>query len=131
MINVVIGIGSNCGNREDNIRLTLDWLKEILDNMVSSDIYSSACVGNGRKEYFNAVVKGMFNGSQENLQLLCKQKELEMGRDEDCRKREDVPVDIDPVIIDGLILKEWDYRQKFFQRGFLQVSDVKKNELII
>lgn len=70
----------------------------------------------------NAVMSGVFQGIGYDLEDKLKEKEKEMGRDSRCREKGLVPIDIDIVICDGEIWKDWDYRQKFFQIGYSQLN---------
>ena len=70
----------------------------------------------------NAVVSGKFEGTPDELDLILKNYEKEEGRDKQCRERGEVPIDIDIVIAEEAIIKEWDFRQKFFQIGFSEIN---------
>ena len=122
MISVVLGIGSNCGDRELLVRRAIDWLKGVLIQSECSSIYETPCAMKCGKPYMNAVMKGFFSGDGFQLEEMLKDKEREMGRDASCRERGDVPVDMDIVILDGEVVKEWDYRQKFFTIGYSEIA---------
>lgn len=122
MINVVLGIGSNCGDRRKNVESAVEWLKTILTETRSSEIYETPCALKEGRPYMNAVVKGIFQGIGYDLEEKLKEKEKEMGRNSECRQRGDVPIDIDIVVCDGAIWKPWDFRQRFFTIGYSQLS---------
>lgn len=122
MIQVVISVGSNCGDRKKSVGEALEWLKSILIQTVSSDIYETPCAMESGKAYVNAVIGGYFTGIGYDLEDLLKEKEHQMGRTSECREKGEVPVDIDLVIMDGEVVKPWDYKQKFFRIGFDQIS---------
>lgn len=122
MVSVVIGIGSNCGNRKLNVERAISWLGTILIEAKSSEIYETPCALKVGKPYMNSVVKGFYSGTGIQLENNLKEKEREMGRDSECREKGDVPIDMDIVVMDGGVIKNWDYRQKFFQIGFQQIS---------
>ena len=121
MINVVVCIGSNCGERQTALLNATQWLSRILSDFKKSAIYETPCALAEGSHYLNCVVCGKWNGGIDELEHSLKDYERRKGRDEACRKRGDVPVDIDVVICDGEIIKEWDYRQKFFQIGFGEI----------
>ena len=121
MVSVVLSLGSNCGNRQSQIEGALDWLKETLMQTEASSIYETPCAMKAGRPYLNAVVKGFFSGTGEELEDLLKEKEKEMGRTSKCRERGDVPIDIDIVVMNGGIVREWDFRQKFFQQGYSEL----------
>ena len=122
MITVVLGIGSNCGDRVRNVEKAMDWLSTVLAVEEHSAIYETPCAKKIGRPYMNAVVSGKFEGTSDELDLILKNYEKEEGRDKRCRERGDVPIDIDIVIAEETIIKEWDYRQKFFQIGFSEIN---------
>lgn len=122
MISVVISIGSNCGDRKALVSEAIKWLCSILIQTEVSEIYETPCAKESGKPYMNAVIKGFFQGDGFQLEDLLKEKEHQMGRTSECRDRGDVPIDLDIVIMDGEIVKNWDYRQKFFTLGYNQIS---------
>lgn len=122
MISVIIGIGSNCGDRYKHVSEGLSWLKTVLMQTECSEIYETPCALKQGKPYLNAVIKGFFSGDGFQLDDILKEKERAMGRDSECRQRGDVPIDMDIVVCDGVIRKPWDYRQKFFRIGLAQVE---------
>lgn len=119
---VVLGLGSNYGERRKNIISIISWLEGILLNMKKSRIYETPCALKSGRPYMNAVVLGDYTGTIVDLNQILKEKEIEFGRDDEGRSRGDVPIDIDIVIANGDIIKEWDYRQKFFQIGYQEIN---------
>ena len=121
MVSVIIGVGSNCGNRKELVETAISWLKGILMQVECSDIYETPCALKVGKPYLNAVVKGFYNGDGMQLQDVLKDKEKVMGRTAACRDKGDVPIDMDIVVCNEEIWKEWDFRQKFFKIGYDQI----------
>ena len=122
MISVILSIGSNCGDRKHFVEEAIQWLKTLLIETKHSEIYETPCALKQGKPYINAVMEGYFSGDAFQLNELLKDKEKEMGRTSKCRENGDVPIDIDIVICDRVIFKEWDYRQKFFRIGYEQLG---------
>lgn len=122
MVSVTISIGSNCGDRNSLIEEAINWLEKILMQTKCSAVYETPCALKAGKPYLNAVLRGFYPGDGIELESLLKEKEKNMGRDSKCRERGDVPIDMDIVICAGDIVKEWDYRQKFFQIGFKEIE---------
>ncbi len=118
---VVLSIGSNCGDREAQVSAGIFWLKNILDDFKHSRIYTTGDCHGGKRDYMNTVVKGRTSLSAEVLNNLCKEYEKANGRTAEARSCGDVPVDIDIVIYAGEIIRPKDYRQKFFQIGFSEL----------
>lgn len=119
---VVLSLGSNCGDRADNVSKAMEWLKTtILTEAECSQIYETAPVGHSGVNYMNAVVSGCFSGILDSLEKECKEYELEHGRDTESRRFNRVPVDIDIVIADEEIIRPRDFKCSFFQKGFRQL----------
>ena len=123
MISLVISLGSNCGDRKSQIRDALEWLKNILIQTKCSEIYETPCAKNTGNPYLNAVIAGYYQGTGYEMEDMLKEKERQMGRHAQCRESGDVPIDMDIVIMDGEIIKNWDYRQKFFKIGYSQIKN--------
>lgn len=117
----VISIGSNCGDRINQVSAGIDWLKRILHMISVSSIYNTEDCHGGNREYLNAVVAGLTDISPTELDQLCKRYELDHGRTPEARAQGDVPVDIDVVKYDNEILRPKDYRQRFFQKGYQEL----------
>ncbi len=88
MIKVYIGIGSNLGNRIDNLRLALEKLRILFKNLQESIIIETdAIIADGidqssRLPYLNMVVSCDTDLSPEELLLELKSIEKRIGRDE-------------------------------------------------
>lgn len=121
MVSVVISLGSNCGDRMSLVSESIVWLKGVLMQVRCSDIYETPCAKESGKPYMNAVLSGFYQGDGLQLEDILKTKEHEMGRTSECRGRGDVPIDMDVVILNDEIIKEWDYRQRFFRIGYSQI----------
>lgn len=126
MVKVVISIGSNCGDRNTLVEEAIEWLKTILIQTECSSIYETPCAKNTGNSYLNAVMSGYYQAEgidvKDSLEELFKEKEHRMGRTAKCREAGEVPIDIDLVILNGDVVKAWDYRQKFFQIGYQEIS---------
>ncbi len=119
---VIICIGSNCGDREENVASSIVWLATLLSEFKHSSIYATPDCHGGQRKYMNAVAAGYTRHSASELDRLCKQRELECGRNASARAVGDVPVDIDVVVYDNEILRVKDYQSEFFIKGYLQLE---------
>ncbi len=119
MASVVLSVGSNCGC--ENVRVACEWLEKMLDRPVVSGLYQTPAVNGGIRDYVNAVVSGLTDMTSDSLNACLKEYELLCGRDESCRRSGIVPVDIDIVIFDGKVIREWDFRQTFFTIGYSEL----------
>lgn len=121
-VEVVLSLGSNCGDRKAHVTGGIQWLSKILSNFRVSPIYATPdCLGS-QKEYMNAVAAGETSLSQEEIDNLCKEYEISCGRDAESRKSNLVPIDIDLVIYGSDILRPRDFARDFFQIGFRSLS---------
>lgn len=127
MSEVVLSIGSNLNEGHMMVEKAIHFLESRLSDLQASEIYKTDSVNLSGAIYFNCVVEGLFKGTPEELQTECKKFETLSGRNEEYSKRGIVPIDIDIVIADGKILREWDYHQKFFQKGYRRLESVKRN----
>lgn len=122
---VILGIGSNCGDRHGAVAEAIDWLSSILDGFRASSIYSTPPYGHPGPDYMNAVVCGRWKGELTegggSLQSLCKEYESARGRDDDSRRERRVPVDIDIVFSGGRVLRPEDWKRDYFTKGFREL----------
>ncbi|MBD5356410.1 MAG: 2-amino-4-hydroxy-6-hydroxymethyldihydropteridine diphosphokinase [Bacteroides sp.] len=117
----VFSLGSDWGNRAEAVKSALDWLSSFLEGFECSDIYETPPVGHKGSNYINAVAKGNSAIEPREMERMCKQYELEHGRDTDARKEKRVPIDIDIVVANGKVLRKKDYACDFFKIGYSQL----------
>lgn len=120
---VVLSLGSNCGDRMANVREAAGWIVALLYNVRFSTLYETEEIHGAGSPYYNAVISGKCELSYERLNSELKQYEISRGRDDEARKMNIVPIDIDIVIWDDDVLRPSDYAHSFFQRGYRQLSD--------
>lgn len=118
MNKVILSLGSNYGNRKKSVINALHWLNEILINPVFSPIYETMPIGSGNNRYLNCVCSGDFDGEFLKLNSDIKSYECDNGRDEKSRLEGLVTIDIDIVVWNDEVVRQWDFKQKFFQLGF-------------
>lgn len=121
----LLAIGSNFGDRAFKIMRAVDFLVSISNPLASSGLYESKdCHGTGKK-YMNLVLEMETDLTCDALNAKIKQYERDNGRDEDARKRGEVPVDIDIVYADGAVLRPFDFNADYFKAGLKKLSDVQ------
>lgn len=103
-----IGIGSNVGNRIENIRKAVNLLSQNqnVELIAVSSVYESLPYGNSNQEnFYNAVIKIQTSLSHYKLFELLKQLELQIGRlhREHWGPRE---IDLDILLFNNLILSD-------------------------
>lgn len=121
---VFLGVGSNCGQKECAVREAIAWLGNILLDACSSDVYETLPVGHAGDNYMNAVVAGYSKETVEQLNSRCKAYELAHGRDDEARRLNRVPIDIDIVVAGGNVLRKRDFSNCFFRKGYDEILSV-------
>ncbi len=122
---VALSLGSNCGDREGAVAEAEEWLTAILVGARGSDAYETAPVGSGTRPYLNAVVLGETDLSDCQLNAMLKAYETSHGRDDESRRRGDVPIDIDLVVSDGKVLRPRDFACSFFTIGYYSLTSLR------
>jgi 2-amino-4-hydroxy-6-hydroxymethyldihydropteridine diphosphokinase len=110
---IALGLGSNLGDRKQNLRSAIDLIVEndILAKQEISNIYETkAMLAPGAPkewsiDYLNVVIKGQTSLSPESLLNECKKIEMTMGRGEDYPKWSPRIIDIDILAYGGLSLE--------------------------
>lgn len=112
MSKVYISLGSNLGNRFENLRLALKKLSEVLTITDKSIVFETeAILPDGapiywKLPYFNMVVVGDSDLSPHQLLVNTQQIERQMGRQPQHLKWEPRIIDIDLLIYDSLIVND-------------------------
>lgn len=122
MTEIVMSIGSNCGDRRMNVEKAIGWLSAMLEKPEISSIYETPEIHGREETYMNAVIRGKDEGEMADFDMLLKSYELENGRTPVARMKGEVPIDIDIVIWDGEIVRPRDYAHEFFQIGFREIN---------
>ena len=83
MPKIYLALGSNRGERLENLRLAIQKLTQNgVEIEAKSKIYRTQSVENGGDgEFLNAVVRAQFSGSARDLLMICQKIEGEMGRE--------------------------------------------------
>jgi len=104
MANVYLGLGSNKGDRLENLRAALKALPPLVDVKKVSSVYESAPMYHHTQDnFFNIALHGHTSLTPFDLFKLAKEIELSVGRTESFENgpRE---IDIDILLFDNLIL---------------------------
>lgn len=106
---IVLSIGSNLGNRLENLHSAVDALKNIVSDINTSLIYETAALlPNGAPTswdipYYNMVITCKTKLSPEELLMALKQIERDLGREESKRWAPRI-IDIDIIFYEQLVL---------------------------
>ena len=124
MVQVVICLGSNFGDRHSALTSALVSIKKIVHGLRVSGLYETPAVANAglhsteSDPYINAVAVGESELDVRELDAIFKRIEQSAGRNDRCRELGLVPLDIDIVCYGGDVRRPRDYRQPFFQIGY-------------
>lgn len=118
----VLSFGSNSGDRQKNVLKALDWINLRFPDSTVSEIYETPEIHGIGNPYINAVGVCEVGCSLQELIALTKEYEKENGRNSECRRRGDVPIDIDVVKWNDTILRPLDYSSSFFNIGYSMIS---------
>jgi 2-amino-4-hydroxy-6-hydroxymethyldihydropteridine diphosphokinase len=103
-VTVYLGLGSNLGDRERNLRQALDLLCRKVNPDAISPIYDTAPEGGaGQPRFLNLVCKGRTLLSPEELLKFVKGIEVEMGRTPGPRNSPRL-IDIDILLYDSQVM---------------------------
>lgn len=124
MNSLVISIGSNSRDRSWQIEHGIAWLKHTLSNTRVSSIYNSVAVNEHESDYLNAVMYAHTRMSLEDITALLKKYETVCGRTPASKLEGVIPMDIDIVLWNGEVIRQRDFAQQYFQRGWQELKDV-------
>lgn len=122
---LVISIGSNSRDREWQMKHGIEWLKHTLSSTQVSTTYNSVAINNRDADYLNAVMIGKTKKSLDDITTLLKQYETVCGRTPASKLEGCIPIDIDIVMWNGDVLRQRDFAQQYFQRGWQELKDVE------
>jgi 2-amino-4-hydroxy-6-hydroxymethyldihydropteridine diphosphokinase len=103
---VLLSLGSNVGDRIDNINAAVELLSEVcfIEKKNVSSFYETEPFGNRNQNYFiNIAVIAETDLSPENLLFICKTIEFELGR-KHAPLWAERPIDIDVLLFNNIIL---------------------------
>lgn len=125
MNTLVISVGSNSRDREWQMKHGIEWLKHTLSNTQVSTTYNSVAINNRDADYLNAVMIGKTKKSLDDITTLLKQYETVCGRTPASKLEGCIPIDIDIVMWNGDVMRQRDFAQQYFQRGWQELKDVE------
>jgi len=102
-----LGLGSNVGEREENLRAAVRMLGERgVEVEAVSSVYETEPVGEvlGQADFLNAAIRIRTELEPEALLDACKEVEVERGRDLDAARHSPRPLDVDLLLLGELEL---------------------------
>lgn len=96
---VAFGLGSNLGNRRQNLARALEYLETVLSKARTAPIYRSRAVSHTpQADYLNTVVVGDSSLSSEALLAIAKGLELAAGRERTRERNQPRVLDVDLLL---------------------------------
>lgn len=115
---IIISLGSNSCNKQEFIKKAISEISKFLTDASVSNIYETSPLSGTGGMYANAVIAGKTNLSCDSLSDIFKKMEIYAGRTPEARKNNHVPLDIDIVIYDGVIIRPADFSRGYFRKGY-------------
>ena len=113
----VISIGSNSADRDIQLAKAIDWLSSIAKSIKASSVYCTESINHVDNEYMNAVAVCESEHSHNDLNDMLKQYEINCGRCKESKLNGVIPIDLDIVIANDIILRPVDYNREYFKIG--------------
>ncbi len=105
MTTIYLGLGSNLGDKEENMSKALAFIREIATITRSSRLYETQPVGEKKQEWFlNAVVEAETDLGPKSLLAALQAIEKKVGRTK-TKKNGPRVIDIDILFYDDLVIK--------------------------
>lgn len=121
-IQFVISIGSNIDNKPNIINEAIARLDTIYTRIKSSAIYTTDALNGKDAAYCNCVAAYSAPGiSADDIVSMLKQIERDFGRSPELKAKGIVPIDLDLVILNDIILRQRDFNYDYFQIGWNEI----------
>ena len=119
---VVLSIGSNSADREDQMTNCIAWLRGIAILSKLSSVYNSPASNGKDPDYLNAVAEITTALTHPELTKLLKDYERQCGRTPQSKSLGSIPIDIDIVMWNGEVLRPKDFAQYYFAKGWNEIN---------
>lgn len=122
MIRFTLSVGSNDGDRAQNVSKAIEWICDVFSDVKFSAVYETPEIHGKGTPYMNAVADASTRLCMDDVNALMKEYELNHGRNLHARAQGRVPIDIDIVIWDGDVIRPFDRSAEFFRIGYRQLN---------
>lgn len=116
----VISVGSNVPDGQTNVLRAIDYLRSVLTNVEVSSVYRTDSINGDGTLYCNCVVRGRSDLESAEMEALCKDYETRSGRMRTVKGV--VTIDLDVVMVDGVVVRPKDASRYYFTKGFDELS---------
>ena len=119
---VVLSIGSNSADREAQMTNCIAWLRDNATLTKLSSVYNSPASNGKDPDYLNAVAEITSALTPPELTKLLKDYERQCGRTPQSKALGSIPIDIDIVMWNGEVLRQKDFAQYYFAKGWNEIN---------
>lgn len=119
---VVLSIGSNSADREAQMTNCIAWLRGIATLTKLSSVYNSPASNGKDPDYLNAVAEIATALTHPELTKLLKDYERQCERTPQSKSLGSIPIDIDIVMWNGEVLRQKDFAQYYFAKGWDEIN---------
>ncbi len=113
-----LSIGSNATDSPVRLAKAAEWLRREFDDVVTSEIYSSAPLSGIGPDYSNMVAMVSSDLTPEAMTAKGKEYERQCGRTAESKKSGMVQMDVDVVLCDDIVLRPSEMIRSYFRRGY-------------
>lgn len=124
----VLSLGSNSDDRQSQMDLAFSHLKSVFDDVESSAIYETEALNGKDAPYLNSVIVGYTNMGYDETVDYMKQWEKNCGRTSESKLKGIIPIDLDVVVWNDVIVREKDFIMPYFTRGYMQLLSEKNKD---
>lgn len=118
MNTVVISLGSNSSDCQYQIDFAIRHIMSKLENVSVSSIYESEALNGVDAPYLNTVLVAESSMMLDDVTAFLKQWERLCGRTPESKLQGVIPIDLDVVVWNDIVLKKKDFSYPFFTRGY-------------
>ena len=118
----VLSIGSNAVDKEERLAFGFDELRSRLVVVARSEAYVTPALNGRDADYLNAVAVVQADIDFDSLNVLLKQIETLGGRTPQSKMSGVIPLDLDIVIANDIILRPVDYNREYFKIGWNELN---------
>ena len=119
---VVLSIGSNSADRDAQMTNCIAWLRDNATLTKLSSVYNSPASNGKDPDYLNAVAEITSALTLPELTKLLKDSERQCGRTPQSKALGSLPIDIDIVMWNGNVLRQKDFAQYYFAKGWNEIN---------
>lgn len=126
MNTLILSIGSNALDKAEQMEAATTWLCERFNSVRCSEVYTSPSYSGKTADYMNMVAVVRTRISLCECEMICKEYEMSCGRTPQSKLTGVIPIDIDIMTINGMVLRPDEFHRPYFMRGLNNLIDSQK-----